>query len=30
MNNLQQFTFIVIGGTIIKLIYILITNLNNY
>jgi hypothetical protein len=30
MNNLQQFTFIVIGGTIIKLIYILITNLNTY
>ena len=30
MNNLQQFTFIVIGGTIIKLIYILITNLNQY
>lgn len=30
MNNLQQFTFIVIGGTIIKLIYILIINLNTY
>lgn len=30
MNNIQQFTFIVIGGTIIKLIYILITNLNQY
>ena len=30
MNNIQQFTFIVIGGTIIKLIYILITNLNTY
>lgn len=30
MNNLQQFTFIVIGGTIIKIIYILITNLNTY
>lgn len=30
MNSIQQFCFIVIGGTILKLIYLLIINLNNY